>query len=348
MSTLNPAPSKKVLLALSGGVDSSVAAIIMKQQGYDVAGVVMKMSQAHEPTVEAAKSAANSLGIELFILDLTEEFKAEIIDYFAEEYLCGRTPSPCVRCNPKIKFKYLLKTADEKGFDYVATGHYAEIVSDGGVFKLLKSENEKRDQSYMLAGLGQDVLSRLICPLCGMEKDEVRAIAKENGLECHDAPDSEENCFIPDNDYAKYIEENYRRVDEGNFISPDGKVCGRHSGIIHYTVGQRKGLGVALGKPCYVTEIDPVSNTVKLGYERAMTDRVLLCEVNEMFPDAIKDGDRVLCMLRSTGKLMECTVKREGEFVILLLDSPTPTVPNGQAGVLYSGRIVLGGGKIIG
>ncbi len=348
MSTLSPAPSKRVLLALSGGVDSSVAAIILKQQGYDVAGIVMKMSAAHEPTVEAAKTAANSLGIELTVLDLTEVFKAEIIDYFAEEYLCGRTPSPCVRCNQRVKFKYLLKAADEMGFDYVATGHYAEIINDSGVYKLLKSENEKRDQSYMLAGLGQDVLSRLICPLCGMEKDAVRAIANENGLECHDAPDSEENCFIPDNDYAKYIEENYRKVDSGDFISPEGKVCGRHSGIIHYTIGQRKGLGVALGKPCYVTEIDPVSNRVKLGYERATTDKILLCEVNEMFPDSIKDGDRVLCKLRSTGKPLECTVKREDDNVWLLLDSPTPTVPNGQAGVLYSERIVLGGGKIVG
>ncbi len=348
MSTLSPAPSKRVLLALSGGVDSSAAAILLKAQGYEVAGVVMRMSPAHDATVKAAQNAAKTLGIDLYILNLEREFKKEIIDYFADEYLNGRTPSPCVRCNPRIKFKYLLQTAYEEGFDYIATGHYAEIINDGGVCKLLASENDKRDQSYMLAGLGQDVLSRLICPLCGMEKDQVRELAKNSGLDCHDAPDSEENCFIPDNDYAKYIEDNYRKCESGDFISPEGKVCGRHSGIIHYTVGQRKGLGVALGKPCYVTEIDPSSNTVKLGYERAMTDRVVLAEVNEMFPESIKDGDRVHCKLRSTGKKMECTIKRDGESVILLLDPPTPRVPDGQAGVLYSGRTVLGGGRIVG
>ncbi len=348
MSTPNPAQSKRVLLALSGGVDSSVAAILLKEQGYDVSGVVMRMSPAHDSTVDAAKSAAKSLGIDLYILNLEKEFKAEIIDYFAEEYLSGRTPSPCVRCNPRIKFKYLLKTAYEEGFDYIATGHYAEIINDAGVYKLLASDNGKRDQSYMLAGLGQDVLSRLICPLCGMEKDAVREIAKANGLECHDAPDSEENCFIPDNDYAGYIERHYCKSEMGDFISPEEKACGKHLGIIHYTVGQRKGLGIALGRPCYVTSIDPDTNEVRLGYERAMTDKVMLCEVSEMFPEAIKDGMKAECKLRSTGKKIECEIKREGDRVFLLLGSPTPTVPKGQAGVLYSGRVVLGGGKICG
>ena len=254
----------KVLLALSGGVDSSVSAELLKHMGYEVAGVVMMMSDAHVKTLEAARASARALGIRLFELDLRKEFKAEIIDYFAGEYLSGKTPSPCVRCNPRIKFKYLLKTALENGYDYIATGHYANIVFEDGVYKLKRAKSAARDQSYMLAGLGQDVLSRLILPLADIEKDEVRAIADKLGLPCRNAPDSQENCFIPDNNYALYIENNYRPAPEGNFISPEGEICGRHKGIIHYTIGQRKGLGIALGRPAFVSEIKAQRNEIRL------------------------------------------------------------------------------------
>lgn len=347
MSTANPAPfNKRILVALSGGVDSSVAVKLLLDEGYEVAGVVMKMSDSHDGTVLAAQKAADSLGIKLFVLDLREEFKRVVIDFFAEEYLSGRTPSPCVRCNPNIKFKYLLKTALDNGFDRIATGHYAKTVYEDGVYKLLKSDNDARDQSYMLAGLGQDVLSRIVFPLWGMKKDDVRAIAKDLGLECADAPDSEENCFIPDNDYAGYIERNYSAGEKGNFISPEGKPCGEHKGIIHYTVGQRKGLGIALGRPCYVTEIDADANEVKLGYERAMTQSVTLGGLSETYPNAIKDGMSAKCKLRSTGKLLDCKVELTDGGCTLMLDSPTPRVPAGQAGVVYDGNVVLGMGTI--
>lgn len=338
--------TKRVLVALSGGVDSSVAVKLLSDKGYEVAGVVMKMSDSHDPTVEAAKSSAKSLGIELYILDLRDEFKKEIIDYFAEEYLRGRTPIPCVKCNPRIKFKYLLKAANDNGFDYIATGHYAKILYEDGVYKLIKSDNSARDQSYMLAGLKQDVLSRLIFPLDGYDKAEVRKIAEEANLECFNAPDSEENCFIPDNDYAGYIEKNYRTCEKGNFISPEGKPCGEHSGIIHYTVGQRKGLGIALGRPCYVTQIDSVTNEVRLGYERATTDEVILSGVSMTYSESIKDGMRAQVKLRSTGKLLDCKVTLEGDNATLHLNSPTPRVPAGQAGVLYDESCVLGLGTI--
>lgn len=338
---------KKILLALSGGVDSSVSAELLKHMGYEVAGVVMIMSPAHDKTLFAAREAAKSLDIKLYELDLREVFKSEIIDYFANEYLSGRTPNPCVRCNPRIKFKYLLKTALENGFDRIATGHYAKIICENGVYKLMRAESDRRDQSYMLAGLGQDVLSRLFCPLAGMEKAEVRRIAKEIGLSCSDAPDSQENCFIPDNDYAGYIESNYRSLPKGNFISPEGSPCGRHSGILHYTLGQRKGLGIALGKPVYVSRIDPENNTVSLSYEKVMTDSVSISGVFEMFPDAIKDGERYRCKLRSTGKLLDCTLSLgQGGGAVIALDSPTPKVPAGQAAVIYDGQIVLGTGTI--
>lgn len=338
--------NNRILLALSGGVDSSVSAELLKRMGYDVAGVVMKMSDAHDRTVLAAREAAAALGIKLYELDLRAEFKSEIIDYFAAEYLKGRTPNPCVRCNPRIKFKYLLKAALDNGYDRIATGHYAKIICDNGVYKLMRAESDKRDQSYMLAGLGQDVLSRLVCPLSGMEKAEVRRIAAEMGLSCSDAPDSQENCFILDNDYAKFIEDNYKALPPGDFISPEGKPCGRHKGIIHYTIGQRKGLGIALGRPAFVSEIDSQTNTVVLSYEKAMTDTVRLSGLRVMFPDAIKDGGSFRCRLRSTGRLLECSVTLCGEGAKLMLSAPTPKVPAGQAGVIYDGDVVLGAGTI--
>ncbi|MBQ8623824.1 MAG: tRNA 2-thiouridine(34) synthase MnmA [Oscillospiraceae bacterium] len=340
--------AKKVLVALSGGVDSSVAVHLLREKGYEVAGLVMKMSPVHDKVVEAAKKSAEQLGIPLIIRDLQEEFKREIIDFFASEYLSGRTPSPCVRCNPRIKFKYLLDTAIENGFDFIATGHYAKILYEDGVYKLTFSESEARDQSYMLAGLGQDVLSKLLLPISDYEKPKVREIAKSIGLECHDAPDSEENCFVTDNDYALYIEKNYRTSDEGDFISPEGKVCGKHKGILHYTIGQRKGLGIALGKPAYVTDIDPVTNEVRLGYEKAQVTKVLIENVSETFDGAIANGMRAKCKLRSTGKLLDCVVELTDDGAVLHLDLPTARVSNGQAAAIYAEGFVLGNGTICG
>lgn len=337
----------KVLLALSGGVDSSVSAELLKHMGYEVAGVVMMMSDAHVKTLEAARASARALGIRLFELDLRKEFKAAIIDYFAGEYLSGKTPSPCVRCNPRIKFKYLLKTALENGYDYIATGHYANIVFEDGVYKLKRAKSAARDQSYMLAGLGQDVLSRLILPLVDIEKDEVRAIADKLGLPCRNAPDSQENCFIPDNNYALYIENNYRPAPEGNFISPEGEICGRHKGIIHYTIGQRKGLGIALGRPAFVSEINAERNEIRLSYEKAVTNEVMLGNVSEVFAGAVKDGGRYFCKLRSVGKLLGCRASLlDCGNILLKLDAPEPRVSAGQAGVIYDGDTVLGMGTI--
>ncbi len=337
----------KVLLALSGGVDSSVSAELLKHMGYEVAGVVMVMSDAHEKTLQAARDSAKALGIRLFELDLRREFKAEIIDYFADEYLRGRTPSPCVRCNPRIKFKYLLNTALENGCDYIATGHYARIVFEDGVYKLKRAKSAARDQSYMLAGLGQDVLARLILPLADLETDEVRAIADKLGLPCRNAPDSQENCFIPDNDYALYIENNYRPAPEGDFISPEGEICGRHKGVIHYTIGQRKGLGIALGRPAFVSEINAERNEIKLSYEKSVTDEVMLSGFSETFAGAVKDGGRYFCKLRSVGKLLGCRAGLvDGGNLLLKLDAPEPRVSAGQAGVVYDGDTVLGMGTI--
>lgn len=337
----------KVLLALSGGVDSSVSAELLKRSGYKVSGLVMMMSDAHKSTVFAAKEAAASLEIELYVLDLRSEFKRIVIDYFANEYLNGRTPSPCVVCNPKVKFKHLLKFADENGFDYIATGHYANITVNNDMYLLKKAGSDKRDQSYMLAGLGQDVLSRLIMPLGQMDKNSVRQIAADIGLRCKDAPDSQENCFIPDNNYAEYISNNYSLPKCGDFLSPDGRVLGKNNGIIRYTIGQRKGLGISLGKPAYVSVIDSETGNVTLSYEKVQTDCIRLSNVSEVYKGSIKNDKDYFCKLRSTGKLLKCRTQLcQNNDLLLLLDSPTPKVSAGQAGVIYDRDFVVGMGII--
>ena len=215
------------------------------------------------------------------------------------------------------------------------------------MYKLKRAKSAARDQSYMLAGLGQDVLSRLILPLADIEKDEVRAIADKLGLPCRNAPDSQENCFIPDNNYALYIENNYRPAPEGNFISPEGEICGRHKGIIHYTIGQRKGLGIALGRPAFVSEINAERNEIRLSYEKAVTNEVMLGNVSEVFAGAVKDGGRYFCKLRSVGKLLGCRASLlDCGNILLKLDAPEPRVSAGQAGVIYDGDTVLGMGTI--
>lgn len=343
------AVSKKVLVALSGGVDSSVAVKLLQDEGYFVSGVVMRMSDNHDGTVEAARRSAKSLGIKLYELDLRDEFKEKIINYFVKEYKNARTPIPCVKCNPEIKFRNLLKTADENGFDYIATGHYANIKVENGVYKIYRGESIERDQSYMLYRLKQDVLSRLFLPLSIYEKPKIREIAKDAGLDCFNAPDSQENCFFSDMNYAEYIETNYGISKEGNFISPEGQVCGKHKGIIHYTVGQRKGLGIALGKPAFVTRIDPKSNEIFLGYEKEMVNLVKLNNLSFIYENSFYDGMRVLAKLRSSGKLLPCTVKldRCKGICTLLLDDYTAKVSSGQGGCLYNGNEILGGGTIL-
>lgn len=339
----------KVLVALSGGVDSSVCVKLLLDKGYDVSGLVMRMSDSHETTVKAAKEAASALGIKLYELDLRKEFKKTIIDYFADEYKSGRTPSPCIKCNPQIKFKYLLKTADENGFDYIATGHYAKITKDeNGIYHLFKGNSIERDQSYMLFGLSQDVLSKLMLPLFEYEKPMIREIAKDIGLNCADAPDSQENCFIEDKNYADYIERHYGKSEKGQFIAPDGTVCGEHKGIIHYTVGQRKGLGIALGQPVFITEIDPEQNKIYLGFENSLVSEINLKNLNEIYDGAIKDGMSCEAKLRSAAKPVKCTVKLEkpNKICTLIMNNPQKKVPSGQGGCLYKGNEILGGGII--
>jgi tRNA-specific 2-thiouridylase len=246
----------RVLVGMSGGVDSSVTVRILQQQGFAVLGAVIRFSPAHAAAVEQARTAAKQLGVECMVLDVQELFAQQVITPFCESYCRGETPNPCILCNPGVKFAALCTAADKLGIPYIATGHYARVEADeAGVSRIRRAYSAARDQSYMLYRLGQDVLSRLILPLGDFEKDDVRDMAREMGLSCADAPDSMEICFIPDGDYAAYIEARGLAGRAGHFIGPDGADLGAHQGVLHYTVGQRKGLGIALGRPVFIREI---------------------------------------------------------------------------------------------
>lgn len=326
-----------VLVALSGGVDSGVCALLLQKAGYQVGGVYMIMSKQHEQGVEKAEKAAKQLGIPLFTVDARKEFEEKIISYFINEYANGRTPNPCVRCNPIIKFKHLIACADQNGYEFIATGHYART-KDGLIQKAIC---EKRDQSYMLYRLDKNVVNRLLMPLGEFEnKDEVRKIAKENGLTCHDAPDSSENCFLPDADYAAFLREKLGLLP-GELISPDGVVCGTHEGIYHFTIGQRKGVG-AFGKPVFVKAIDPATRRVSLAWSgNEFSDSAVLSDcIWHVAPEAEKVYG---VKIRSAAKL--AGAKIEGNKV--LFEQPARAVAPGQSAVVYDGEAVIGGGIIL-
>lgn len=341
--------TKRVLVALSGGVDSSVCVHLLQKDGYDVAGVVLKMSPAHEQTINDAQEVADRLGIRLYVEDMTKRFEQFVVQYFIGEYRSGRTPNPCVVCNPLVKFHALIEAADRYGYDFVATGHYADLVERDGLVLLGRGECKKRDQSYMLYRLGQRELSRLIFPLNHMEKDEVRRIAQSIGLPCAQKPDSQEICFIPDHDYADFIERREGKSLPGEFISPEGEVCGQHKGVIHYTVGQRKHLGIALGRPVFVKRIDSKENRVYLAeagqeyYARAIVNQL-------SFPSdrPIQKPFAAQVKIRSVAPLTRAEIRPlEDARAEVLFAVPQRAVAKGQSIVMYSEEeLVLAGGFV--
>ena len=340
---------KTVMLALSGGVDSSVCAELLKEAGYCVRSVVMQMSDAHTDTVSAAKKAAEALNIPITVLDLREEFKKLIIEPFIDNYKNAKTPNPCVICNPLIKFKYLKDIADREGCDFIATGHYARVGSENDRFFIKKAASAARDQSYMLYRLSQDILSRLILPLGEFSKDDVRKKAAELSLFCADTPDSQENCFIPDNDYSAYIEAHSGKSPEGFFISPEGAPIARHKGIIHYTVGQRKGLGISLGQPVFVNKIDPQTNEVHLTYAGGqMRDDIEVEDCLFMLTDSLSEPICADVKIRSAARAQSALLTPIGAGrVKVSFESPASAPAPGQSAVFYIGDNVLGGGFIV-
>ncbi len=342
----NPTAKQRVLVGLSGGVDSTVCVHLLQKSGYDVTGVVLNMSPAHADTVTAATDSAKSLGIPLVVRDLTELFQKNVIDYFAHAYLHGQTPNPCVVCNPTVKFWALIDTANQLGCEKIATGHYAGLRSCGDDVMLTQGASRKRDQSYMLYRLDQSVLRRLLLPLSELEKDEVRQIASQLSVAAANKPDSQENCFIPDNDYAGYIERYYGKSKSGVFISPEGNPCGTHAGILHYTVGQRKGLGIALGRPVFVREIDPQSGNIYLADSgQEYFSEVTLSDVTTTNGRPLPEGPAQV-KIRSMAPLCDAVVRHTENGVKLIFDSPQRATAKGQSAVVYHADLLLGGGFI--
>ena len=340
---------KKILLGMSGGLDSTYSVLQLKEMGYDVVGAVLKMSDNTE--VEKAQFAADTLGVPLHVVDCTERFRDVVVQDFLNEYAAARTPNPCVICNRYVKIASLCECAKSLGIPYVATGHYANVGfdEDSGRYYIKKAADMKKDQSYVLWRLTQEQVSMLTFPLALREKKDVRAEALEQNLPSADAEESQEICFIPTNDYISYIEEARGVFPEGDFLDEGGRVLGRHKGIIHYTIGQRKGLGLSLGKPGFVTAIDPKANTVTVvSDETRIFSTRLVC--NTLNFQKLKPMDcgtvRAEGKVRYAAKPVMATVQIKGDIAEVLFDSPVRAVTPGQSVVFYDGDDVLFGGII--
>ena len=354
---------KKALIAMSGGVDSSVAAFLIKQQGLDATGVTMKLYDnedigiARENTccsdddIADARAVCARLSIPYYVFNFRDDFNTEVIDRFIKAYENGSTPNPCIDCNRYIKFERLMRRMAELNMDYVVTGHYARIEYDEERkrYLLKKALDDKKDQSYVLYSLTQEQLSHTLFPLGSLNKDEVRKIAEENGFVNAKKHDSQDICFVPDGKYTEFIE-GYtgKKYECGDFVDRDGKRLGEHKGIIRYTIDQRKGLGLALPAPMYVLEKDLNNNKVVLGFNDDLFTKELYAEdINFISIKEINEPIRVSAKVRYNQKEQPATVERDGDRLHIVFDEPQRAICKGQAVVLYDGDIVVGGGKIM-
>ncbi len=357
---------ERVVIAMSGGVDSSVAAAILKEEGYDVIGVSMQLwdyssvedsggategSCCSTEDLEDARRVAGKIGIPFYVMNMQDAFSSEVVDYFVASYLKGETPNPCTKCNQELKFKTLLRKAKELDAKYLATGHYARIikpVKEGEPYRLLKGVDPNKDQSYFLFTMNQDELSSVLFPLGGLTKDEVRVKARELGLRTAEKEESQEICFITDGKYADFISKSTHMDKGGEILDSSGTVLGRHNGLFRYTIGQRKGLNITAGTgPHYVLSIDTDNNRLIVGSKDELFSNGLIASDVNWINRAPKDGERATASIRYRHPGVECDLymkeqkKIEARFV-----RPESAVTPGQAVVFYSGDEVVGGAWI--
>ncbi|MFV0504412.1 MAG: tRNA 2-thiouridine(34) synthase MnmA [Lachnospirales bacterium] len=365
---------EKVVVGMSGGVDSSVCAYLLKKQGYDVIGVTMQIWQDEDTcsleenggccglsAVEDARAVANKLEIPYYVMNFKNDFKENVIDYFINEYEGGRTPNPCIACNRYVKWESLLNKSLQLGANYIATGHYAKIIKNNGRYTLQMSKTKAKDQTYALYNLSQEQLKRTLMPVGEFTKDEIRDLALKIGLDVHNKPDSQEICFVPDDDYGRFIRENSnKKIHEGNFLDIEGNIIGEHKGIPYYTIGQRKGLG-AFGKPMFVKKININTNEIILSDNKDLFDKILYAtDVNFMAMETFKET-RAYGKIRYNQEKSPCTVtsldeneienlgfKSRKNLIKIEFDQAQRAVTPGQAVVIYNDEnMVLGGGTIV-
>ena len=355
----------KIVVGLSGGVDSSVAAYLLKEAGHEVIGVTMQIWQEEDnetqeenggccglSAVDDARRVAQMLDIPYYVMNFRGEFKEAVIDYFVTEYEAGRTPNPCIACNRYVKWESLYHRAKAIGADGIATGHYSRIVHlPNGRYALQKSVTDAKDQTYALYNLTQDQLAHTMMPVGAYSKDEIRAIAEKIGLQVANKPDSQDICFVPDGNYAGFIQDyTGRTFPKGNFVNTAGEILGPHEGIINYTVGQRKGLGIALGSRMFVKEIRPETNEVVLASNDELFSKVLYADrLNFMSVETITEPMEVWAKIRYNHKGAKAVIEPVGEDKMkVTFEEPQRAITPGQAVVLYDGDIVVGGGTILG
>ena len=347
--------NKRVMLGMSGGVDSSVAALLLKNAGYDVIGATLELfagsSCCNIDTYIDAKNVCNQLGIPHFTFNYKDEFRKYVIDDFIACYANCRTPNPCIECNKYMKFGCMYEKAKEMGCEYIATGHYAktEYSEEYGRWVLKKSNSLKKDQSYVLWNIPKELVEHVLFPLAEYEeKEEIRKIARDNNLKVANKPDSEDICFVPDGNYKKFLENNSDiKPKEGNIVNTNGKVLGKHTGLYNYTIGQRKGLGISNPVPLFVLGFNSAKNEVIVGEEKELyKSEIEVQEINLILVDEIPEWMDVEVKTRYSSKVAKAKIKQIDDKIVVKFDEPQRAVTPGQSAVFYVGDIVLGGGKI--